>query len=307
MVLSERTDWPGGFGNWNRWTQPGGTINLITPDVVLRGISTVRLGRSFSCAHELTPEAYPPDLANLHNFTEPGFSHRMLSAHSFGADRFASADRVSMTVHSLENTHLDALCHVGHQGKGFDGTAVDDMVTVEEGVKRFGITDTPVIVTRGIMVDVPRLRGTDFIQPGDYVRVEELEAAAAHAKPGDALLIRTGRWQAPVIPPHAPEAQDRVHGDWAALHVDCVGWFGDHDLSVVGTDSTGDTFPNPTAHMTVHMAAMVYLGMPLLHSMDLDEVAAQCAGQQRTDVLFCVAPLKIPAATGSPVAPICVL
>lgn len=307
MDLSERTDWPGGFGNWNRWPQPGGTINLITPDVVLRGVGTVRTGTPFSCAHELTPEDYPADLAELHGFSEPGFVHRMLSAHSYAGDRFASADRISLTVHSLENTHLDALSHVGHKGMGFDGVAVDDMVTMDEGVKRLGITDTPVVVTRGILVDIPRIRGIDFMRPGDFVQVEELEQHAAHALPGDALIIRTGRWLAPVVRPDDLGASGDVHGDWAALHVDCVGWFGERDLAIVGTDSTGDTFPQPTPHMTVHISTEVYLGLPLLHSMDLEGVAAQCAAEQRTDMLFCVAPLKIPGGTGSPVAPICVL
>jgi hypothetical protein len=46
---------------------------------------------------------------------------------------------------------------------------------------------------------------------------------------------------------------------------------------------------------------------PLLHSMGLEDVAAQCAAGERTDLQVCVAPLKIPGGTGSPVAPICVL
>jgi kynurenine formamidase len=307
MGLSERTQWPGGFGNWNRWARPGGTINLITPDVVLRGISTVRSGTPYNCAHELTPENYPGDLADLHGFHEPGFVHKMLSAHSYGKDRFAAGDRISVSVHSLENTHLDALSHVGHQGKGFDGIRVDEMVTMESAARRLAITDTPVVVTRAILVDIPRIRGIEFMTPGDWVRVEELQEQAGHALPGDAVLIRTGRWHAPVVRPDSPGASGDVHGDWAALHVDCVGWFGEKDLAIVGTDSTGDTFPQPTEHMTVHISTEVYLGMPLLHSMDLEAVAEQCAAERRTEFLLCVAPLKIPGGTGSPVAPICIL
>lgn len=307
MGLSERTQWPGDFGNWERWPEPGGTINLITPRAVLRGVSAVRTGKPYNCAHDLTPEAYPSDLAALHGFGEPGFVHRMLSAHSYNEDRFASADRISVTVHSLENTHLDALSHVGHQDRGFDGVPVDEMVTMESGARRLSITDVPAVVTRAILVDVPRIRGIEFMRPGDWVRVEELEAHAGHALPGDAVLIRTGRWRAPVVRPDSPGASGDIHGDWAALHVDCVGWFGEKDLAIVGSDSTGDTFPQPTRHMTVHISAEVYLGLPLLHSMDLEAVAEQCAAERRTNFLFCVAPLKIPGGTGSPVAPICVL
>ena len=53
--------------------------------------------------------------------------------------------------------------------------------------------------------------------------------------------------------------------------------------------------------------AEVYLGMPLLHSMDLDAVAEACARAARSTCFFCVAPLKIAGGTGSPVAPVCIL
>ncbi len=302
---SERTDWPGGFGNWNRWSQPGGTINLISSDVILRAVGAVRSGTAYSCARELTAENYPPDLAELHGFREPGFEHRMLSAH--GEERFAAADRISMTLHSLQNTHLDGLSHVGHLGRGFNGTPVDEMVDMESGSKRLAVTDTPVIVTRGVLVDIPRLRGVEFMTPGDWVTPADLESVSSQVLPGDALLVRTGRWKAPVVLPTTPGSSGNIHGDWAALHVDCMDWVADHDLSIVGTDSTGDTFPSPTPNISVHIVAEVYLGLPLLHSLDLEDVANECARQDRSDFLFCVAPLKIPGGTGSPVAPIAVL
>ena len=175
----------------------------------------------------------------------------MLSAH--GDERFASADRISMTLHSLQNTHLDGLSHVGHLGKGFNGIPVGEMVDMEHASMKLAITDTPVIVTRGFLVDIPRLRGVDFMTPGDWVRPEELDGVASDIAPGDALLVRTGRWHAPVVGPNTPGSSGNIVGDWAALHVDCLDWVAEHDLAIVGTDSTGDTFPTrqrPTSRFT---------------------------------------------------------
>ncbi len=180
----------------------------------------------------------------------------MLSAH--GDERFASADRISMTLHSLQNTHLDGLSHVGHLGKGFNGIPVGEMVDMEHASMKLAITDTPVIVTRGFLVDIPRLRGVDFMTPGDWVRPEELDGVASDIAPGDALLVRTGRWHAPVVGPNTPGSSGNIVGDWAALHVDCLDWVAEHDLAIVGTDSTGDTFPIANAqHLGSHRVPRV--------------------------------------------------
>lgn len=308
MRVSDIQEWPGPFGNWGRWQDRGGTLNLITPEVVTKAAGLVRSGRVFACASPLTPEDYPDDLAELLDFHEPGFQHRMLSAVEFQPTKFAAADRISVTVHSLENTHLDALSHVGHHGRGFNGIPVEDMVDMEAGAKVAPVTDTPAIVTRGVLVDVPRIRGIEHLRPGDWVTPEDLEAGAPDAGPGDALIVRTGRWLAPVVRPGDPGSSGDIHGDWPGLHVDAMGFVAERDVAVVGTDSTGDTFPLPTPHLpTIHILAEVYLGLPLIHSMDLEELADACAEEDRNDFLFCVAPLHIPHGTGSPVTPICIL
>lgn len=308
MRVSDIETWPGEFGNWGRWDGFQGTMNLITADRVLAGIGAVDRGEVFACSHELTAEDYPEELSELHGFDEPGVSHQMLSAAEFEDGKYAAADRVCTTVHSLENTHLDALAHVGHLGKGFNGIDFDDMVDVDNGAKVAAITEIPAIVTRGVLVDVPRLRGVEYVEPGDWVRVEELEEGAPNAEPGDALIVRTGRWDAPTVRPDSPGASGDIHGDWAGLHVDCMGFVADRDVAVVGTDSTGDTFPLPTPDLpTIHILAEVYLGLPLLHSMVLDDLAAACAEAGRNEFLFAVAPLNIPNGTGSLVTPICVL
>ena len=268
----------------------------------------MRTGQVFTCGAPLTPEEYPKELADTHGFQELGFEHRMLNALEFEEGKFAAGDRISVTVHSLHNTHLDAFSHVGHHGKGFNGVPVGEMVTVEGGATHHSIVHVGPIVTRGVLLDVPRLRGIDYLTPGTSVTLEDMESVADVVQPGDAIIVRTGRWHAPVVRPGDPGSSGDIHGDWPGLHADCMGFVRDHDLALVGTDSVGETFPLPTPHVpTIHILAEVYLGVPLLHSMVLDELAAACAEQGRKDFMITVSPLLIPGGTGSPVTPVCIL
>ena len=72
---------------------------------------------------------------------------------------------------------------------------------MEEGVKSGSIANARSIVTRGVFVDIPRARGHEYLEPGDFVRPEEIEAAADQFESGDAAIIRTGATLAPGRPP----------------------------------------------------------------------------------------------------------
>lgn len=291
---------PEGFGNWGRWTQPGGTVNLVDASRVLAGASTIRLGQVFNCARPLSGLLRPDGEV-------PEYVHTMTAVGDFLPGRQAAMDRIELDLHSLVNTHLDAFSHVGHLGAGFDGVPFDQMVD-EGGASVWSIHELPPIAGRAVLIDIARHRGVEYLEPGDFVRPEELGAEMDVVEPGDVLLIRTGRWAAPHRLPGDPGASGGPLGDWAGLHVDCMELLADRDVALLGSDSTTDTFPSPTPDApSIHMIAEVYLGMPLLHSMDLDAVAAACAEHGRQTFFFCVAPLLIEGGTGSPVAPVCIL
>jgi kynurenine formamidase len=305
-LLSEQTEWPGGFGNWGRWANDRGTLNLITPERVLAATRSVRLGAVFPVSAPLATN-FPDDTRELPNYPAQGFEHMMLICHEMAPGNFTSGDRLTLAVHSLVNTHIDALSHVGHLGKGFNGVPVEEMVSME-GAHRFDITQVLGFVTRAILVDVPRIRGVEYLEPGDSVSEADLVAGASHIEPGDALLVRTGRWLAPTVRPGSPGSSGDRHGDWAAMNINAMRFIADRDVSVLATDSVGDTFPLPFPDQpTIHILAEVYLGMPLMHSLYLEEVAQMCADENRTEVMLSVGTLNLEGGTGSPVTPICVL
>jgi len=135
------------------------------------------------------------------------------------------------------------------------------------------------------------------------VFVEVDEDTSAYDKghiPGSVKLVDGGRkkWELESRELTA-EATERATTSYTAQ---------DHDTSILGTDSTGDTFPLPYPKSpTVHILAEVYLGLPVMHSLQLEALADACAAAGRTEFLLMVAPLNMEGATGSPVSPVCVL
>ena len=111
---------------------------------------------------------------------------------------FAS-DRLEVGFHGQRITHLDALCHFSHDGKTYNGYAFEDVVTKGDGCTKLGVgTVKDRLVTRGLLIDLPRLKGLPYLEPGTHVYREDVEAweeqTGTKIGPGDAILLRTGRW-----------------------------------------------------------------------------------------------------------------
>jgi kynurenine formamidase len=297
-------NWPGHTGNWNRWPNDLGTLNLVTPETTLRGVQTIESGRVISCSRPVT------DREPIRNSV--CFEHEMLNAGAWDLEpermeSLNSADKVSMRTHGMVNTHLDALAHVGHNGKGFNGVDFDAMVTKEDGVKRGAIDVARGIVTRGVLIDIPRMRGVSHLEPGEYAQPDEIASVADALLPGDAAVIRTGATLAPGIPPK--ETGNR-HGIWQGIHPECVEILAKRDIGLLATDSSGDAFPSPYGHIVrspVHTLCLTYYGIHLLHNMDLEELSRVCAEDKRSTFLFAVTSLHMEKATGSLTSPVAIL
>ena len=298
------TSWPGHKGNWERWPNDLGTLNLLTPEVTLRGMRSVQTGEVISCSRPITDkEPIRGDIC---------FEQEMLAAGTWDLepDRVESlnaSEKVSYRTHGMVNTHIDALAHVGHNGKGFNGKAFEDLVTMDDGVKQAAIGNARGIVTRGVLLDIARMRGVPFLEPGDFATPEEVSTAAGDLQPGDAAVIRIGGTLAEGVP---PKDGGNRHGTWQGLHPDCIDVLAEKDISLVASDSPGDVFPSPYGHIVrspVHTLCLAYYGIHLLHNMNLEALADACAKSARNTFLFVVAPLYLTRATGSLVNPIAVL
>ncbi len=293
--------WPGHIGNWYRWADDRGALNLVTPEAVLRGVSSVISGNVVTCSRPMSErdEIIP----------ETVFRHEMICAgrvpHWPEREVQNASDKIAGWVHGTANTHVDALAHIGFLGYGFNGHRHEDMVSMEQGVKRCDATAVLGVVTRGILVDVPRKRGIAALEPGDYVTTADIEAEAALVEPGDAFLVRLGPSQG-----RGDQGSGDVHGTWAGLHADCIELLGSRGIALVGTDGPGDCYPSPlkgTCDSPVHVLCAVFWGIHLIHNMDLDALSMRCAEAGRNRFLFSITALNVPRSTGSLTTPVAVL
>ncbi len=71
---------------------------------------------------------------------------------------------------------MDTLCHILYKDQTYNGYARAD-VNTEKGCTKLGIQNfRNGYVTRGILMDIPRLKGLPYLEPGTPIFVEDLEA-----------------------------------------------------------------------------------------------------------------------------------
>jgi kynurenine formamidase len=284
------------LSNWGRWGDDDqlGALHLITPEVTAAGAAGVRSGRTVSCARALNTQAAADNPAPV--------AHHMIGTVTEGW----GADYLAVAPHGFATSHIDALCHVMHEGRLFNGYPAETVTS--HGATRLGIHHlNGGVVTRGVLLDIPALRGVDALEPGDPVFPEDLEAAetrvGVRVRPGDALLVRTGRWR-----------WRDDHGPWdlgslaAGLDASCLPLLRERDVAALGSDGVSDVLPSRVdgVVMPIHTVAIVAMGVHLLDNLDLDVLADACAAEERSEFLFTVAPLVLRRGTASPVNPIAV-
>ncbi|WP_240704719.1 MBL fold metallo-hydrolase [Croceicoccus sediminis] len=311
LVTQEMIDgWKHSLSNWGRWGSDDekGTLNFITPQVRQRAAKEVRRGLSVSLERAITPVHIAPD----HEGPLPRAAvvQRMLSGPPKRTT--GSTDQLSIVAHGYTETHLDAFGHHFHDGKMYNGFAVSDHVSMDEGLSRGSIAAfSEGVFTRGVLVDIPMLRGVAYLEPGTPIYVEDLEAwekfTGVRIGPGDAVFIRTGRWQA--------EAE---RGPWdianlaAGLDASVIPWLHERDIALVGTESAMSVKPfpdttqidNPDDYLPAHNFALVTLGMPLIDNADLDALSQMARSLDRYTFLLTVAPIRVTTGTGATVNPI---
>lgn len=295
--------------NWGRWgaTDELGTVNFITPAKVKAAASLVRQGKVISLA-------IPFDA----NGPQTGFGGRVNPLHSMlqdggdivnGAQDFLPGlrycdDAITMPLQCA--TQWDALSHIYFDGKMYNDRGPEQVTST--GARANAITALKdKIVTRGVLLDVPRLKGKPWLEPGEAIYPADLDAAAAAAKvrieSGDIILIRTGQM-----------AQVRDRGGWGdyaggpapGLSLTCAEWLATHEIAGYATDTWGtEVIPNetPDVFQPLHCVAIVNMGMLVGEIFTLEALADDCAADGVYEFLFVAPPLPITGAVGSPINP----
>jgi kynurenine formamidase len=278
-----------------------GSLNNITPAQVTAAAGGVRLGRTVSLAAPVAVELAldNPDPA-VHMMTEPGIGPVPESGLSFAMDRLA------MNIHGNADSHIDALCHVIFDGTLYNGLSPGAVTAA--GVTELSIEVASAgIVGRGVLLDIPRVRGVPWLEPGDHVTADDLIAAEAaqevRIEAGDLLFVRVGH-----------RTRRRALGPWdaanarAGLHPAALELLAERRIAALGSDGNNDTAPSAAENVDfpVHVLAVNAMGLHLMDWLQFDDLVAMCEELNRWSFLCVVAPLRLRAATGSPVNPIAI-
>ncbi|MEE2637381.1 MAG: cyclase family protein [Acidobacteriota bacterium] len=271
--------------NWGRWGDDDqkGAINLITQEKTVAATRLVRSGRKVSASRVFEPAQH--------------FIRKSPREDGSGS----VVDYYGFIYHGQTVTHIDALCHMWESDGMWQGRDPEVEVTTQGAT--FGTIDawSEGIITRGVLLDVPRHRGEPHVTLGNPVHGWELEeiaeAQGITVEPGDALLVYSGKDS------FVRAGGTYAGGDRPGLSVTCAKFIRDHDVALLGWDMM-DARPNPYGlTFPVHGVLFNY-GVALLDNALLEPLADACAEEGRYEFMFMGLPLKVAGGTGSPANPI---
>jgi kynurenine formamidase len=274
--------------NWGRWGKDDqlGSANLITDTKRRQAAALVKNGITVSLAHNAITEKAVDNPSPFEHTMNPGFF----------------MDTVKVSYHGYAHSHIDALCHILYKDQTYNGYARAE-VNTEKGCTKLGIDNLKNgVVTRGILIDIPRLRNLPYLEPGTPIYVEDLEAwerkSGVKVSPGDAILVRTGRW-----------ARRQKLGPWniaqnaAGVHASVAPWVKARGVSFAGSDAALDVTPSLVEgnNLAVHTLFINALGIHLLDNQDLEALGDTAAKLNRWEFMLTIAPLPVTGGTGFPV------
>ena len=285
--------WQKELANWGRWGRDDqlGTLNLITPAKRRAALALVKEGVPVSLSTNtfFKKEADVPCPAEW----------AMLTATDTGA-----TDRIAYPcIHGAAATHIDSLAHTFFNGKMWNGYDTKTLVTIAKGADKNSVLPMKNgIVTRAVLYDIARLKGVPYLEPGDRIFPEDMEAwekkTGVRVGPGDALILRWGRY--------GRRAKLGPDDNAAGFDNSILPWLKQRDVALIVWETAGYS-PQPQGDLfrnAVHNFVQAILGIHILDRADLETLSQAAASRNRWEFLLMVTPLALPNATGSPVNPV---
>ena len=274
--------------NWGRWGPDDelGTANLITNEKRRQALALPTRGVTVSLSHNPMPNEAPdnPDSA---------FNHTMAET--------LRSDTIEFSYHGYGVSHIDALCHFLHNGLMYNGVPADAS-SVEGGCSKLGIQNLKNgILTRGVLLDIPRLKGVSYLEPGTAIYTEDIEAwldqVGVTVAPGDVLFLRTGRWAR-----RAELGPWQLSGNSAGVHASVIRWIKEQDVALFGSDSATDVQPSGVdgVALPMHTLLIAALGTNIFDNLDLELLAETAAAENRWSFMLAAGPIPVAGGTGSP-------
>ena len=285
--------------NWGRWGEDDqvGAVNMVTNEKRLAAAQLVKTGRAVSLSREFPKTPAPNNPTPAQHFMNRGVRE---------PGGGLATDFYGVSYHGQSNTHLDALCHVWNEDGMWNGRNPDDAITFQGAT--WGSVEhwKEGIITRGVLLDVPKFRGQPFVTQEEPIHGWELEdvaqAQGVALEPGDAICVYGGRdkWNE-VNPVWGGDPAQRP-----GLHASCLKFLRESDCCLLVWDMMDFTPNGYDVPWSVHGSIFAY-GIGLLDNALLQPLAEACAEEGRYEFMLTVNPLRVVGGTGSPVNPIALL
>jgi kynurenine formamidase len=241
----------------------------------------------------------------IHPAHRPGYFYALHRRHRDTYRPEADGPRSSasgvLTMMEHTGTHLDALCHQSHHLTMFGGVETSAVET-PAGFAKLGVETVPLLVRRGVLLDVCGHKGQRVLPARYSITADDLQrCAAAQAVElcaGDVLLVRTGYgalWS----------GDEQTYLDAAGVNKSGTLWAAEHGVVAVGADNMawdvpGERDPDTGATLFAHIHLLTQKGVYIMENLNLEELARD----RVWTVGFVAAPLKFQGATGSPLRPL---
>ena len=285
--------------SWGRWGagDERGALNYLTPQRVAEAAGLVSSGETVTLSLPLNTRAGPDNPAPV--------EHRMTMLGEAGAgpgEMGFAKDYIGVDYHNESHSHIDALCHVELDGTLYNGRPGSTITREGASTDAIAVLENG-LVGRGVLLDIPRLRGVPWLEPGEHVFPEDLElcerSLGLTVAEGDILLVvGHGRRLAEHGPWEMAEAK-------AGLHPTCARFLAERRVAVLGSDGNNDTAPSavegigfPDACPDAELDGRPPARLPQSRG---PRRALRASG--RWEFLFTAAPLRIVGGTGSPLNP----
>jgi kynurenine formamidase len=295
------------LNNAGRWGPDDevGTVNLITPQTVLEAARLIETGETVSCALQfgkgLAAGSFDHKDPGLINFT----SYMVVSGEHWQAQEPGVVQHVmeyiAQTIHGQNYTHLDALCHIFYDGKGYNNRNAN-IVTEMEGATELGIEVwRKGIVSRGVLLDIRSVREPngaagidDLVYLEDFLAAEEKEGVSV--REGDIVIHRTGI------------ESGLARRGFVGIHPEVLSFYHERGVAVIAGDTAHDQLPThrlwDSLAQPVHQVAHAAMGLAMLDNVAVDELADACRRHDRYAFHLSMGPLPMVGGTGSMVNPI---
>jgi kynurenine formamidase len=281
----------------SRWgaADQRGAANELNAAKVLEAKNLIKTGTVYQLGHAY--ESSMPLFGTRH------FSLRIPQTFGpMGSNNMMYHDEVISGELGQIGTQFDGLGHIGIGDLFYNGNDRKDFAKAE-GLVKLGVENVGAIATRGVLIDVPALKGVVQLDGGYEITVADITGALAKQKVeihnGDVVIFHTGwgslwgkdnaKFNAAAPGPGLAAAQYLI----------------DHRVVMVGADTWSmEVIPNPNKDLQfpVHQLLIPRNGTYIFENLVTEDLARD----RVYEFAFFFAPLKLKGATGSPGNPLAI-